>query len=199
MWELFKALGGTFNKSIEVCTTLRNMIAFAARELKLEKPFSYLAVTMIRKAPSKKAFMRLKAAEARYFLPILLHVLEYYFDSKGEHEQLRLQCGKALQRMYDELKNWCATSSFNLAHACRQHLILYQQLHLRSSSELMWVVLPKHHLLIHVCEGVTANPRDLWNYADEDEIGKSGKFGKNFTPNSVGPAVLRNFRLKHRV
>ena len=78
MRQLFTAVKGMVTKPKQGCTKLYVMICTAARSLNLEKPFWDLTFTMFQPGKGKHPRMRLKAAESRYFLPVLLQVLRLF-------------------------------------------------------------------------------------------------------------------------
>ena len=60
-----------------------------------------------------------------------------------------------------------------LGKYARQHVLLCGELHRTSKDELLGVLSPKHHVLLHCAESTTTNPRLEWNYSDEDTIGNA--------------------------
>ena len=86
MKQLFTAVKGLVTKPKQGCTKLYVMICTAARSLNLEKPFWDLTFTMFHPGRGQHPRMRLKAAESRYFLPVLLQVLRLFFLAKTEIE-----------------------------------------------------------------------------------------------------------------
>ena len=83
MWFCFTEVGGKMTKPQEACAMLFNMINVVASDLGLEQPIASLVVTMFRPSMNKKPKMRLKAAEGRYFLPILTVMLQRFFPWGG--------------------------------------------------------------------------------------------------------------------
>ena len=53
--------------------------------------------------------------------------------------------------------------------------MLYVKLSDASADTHCWCLNPKHHLFVHVSAAVKTNPALLWNYSDEDEIGRAVK------------------------
>ena len=195
LWEVFVCVGGTFTKWKDACATIMNMIGAVATHLGVEKPFTTLVVTMLRPSTSKKPRMRLKAAEGRNLLPIVTRMLQTFSLAANEREQLRLHCCQALCRCYLELKTWGEGSSRRLEVAARQHLILYTQLgNLGGPGSLFWHLYPKHHLFVHVTQSET-NPALLWNYSDEDEIGRAAKQAQRCNPKWLHTALTNRYRL----
>ena len=141
--------------------------------------------------------MRLKAAEARRFLPILSHMLERFFSCDSPHEVLRYQCTGAMCRVYLELNTWTTDSTQQLARHARQHLLLYHQLEQSATSDRYWHMYPKHHVMVHVCEMARSNTRTLWNYIDEDEVGNAAAVGRTCAPRHLNRALTRHFRHRY--
>jgi hypothetical protein len=196
MFELFQSLGGTFLKHQHACGLLENIMKLAAKELQVPPPFNSLTLGMFRGAPSKRPRMKLKAAEGRYFLPVLLLMLSKMFGLGTSHEILRYQCADALNNVYLELKNWIpgGTSLQRLGHFGRQHLILYCELSKASTDSMVWNMFPKHHQFIHVVEEARENPKLEWNYPQEDEIGKAGGIAAKCNQSYLCTKVLARYR-----
>ena len=174
LWELFKALGGTFRSPHSACSKLEHMIDMCSRHLGMERPFTTLYVTMFRSAASDKPKFKAKAAENRHFLPVLREMLARCFAIETAHDRLRYHCVDALYRCYAELETWCPEQSpHRLAKHARQHLLLFVELRKQCTDPLLWNLYPKHHLFAHVAESAITNPRLEWNYADESEIGSA--------------------------
>ena len=194
-WFCFRKLDGTFARHKEACTVLLSMLNLVAAELGLEKPLADLVVTMFRPAMNKKPRMRLKAAEGRALLPIMTTMLGRYFPNENEREEMQFQCCQAMCRVYYELRNWGPSSPTRLELAARHHLLLYVQL---SDGEpegsVLWHLYPKHHLFVHVARSQT-NPALLWNYADEDEIGRAVRQAKACNPKWLHTSLLERYRV----
>ena len=170
------------------------MIAAAAKELGVECPLWDLTRGMIRVSAGAAPRLRVKAAEARYMLPITRHILAHYFPTQSDHESLRLHTVEAMLRMYQEVDSWGPGSSERLGRSCREFMTLYHRLRSTATSEVLWTFYPKFHLLVHVCES-GENPRSTWNYADEREIGLAAKTAENMHPGTLGTVLIA----KHRV
>ena len=55
-------------------------------------------------------------------------------------------------------------------------------------------------MFIHVCEnGGNVNPKLLWNYTDEDEIGNGVDLCKNVKVDRVETMFMDNYRLVFRL
>ncbi len=95
LYELFKQVGGTLKKPTQALGVLRNMIELAAKQLGKSMPLSDLTLGMIRSQKGKPK-LAAKAAEARHTLPLVSHMLEFYFGCESTHDKLRLDCTKLL-------------------------------------------------------------------------------------------------------
>ena len=150
------------------------MIAVAARDLGVPTPFRFLTLGMFSPTAGCKPRFRLKAAEARAFAPVLLHVMVMFFPSSPEHT-LRMQCLSALVSMYKELDNWQPSggSRHRVSMLIRRHITLFGELRRMQprNKPKLWSFVPKHHLAIHVAENADTCPRLEWNYRDESMIG----------------------------
>ena len=195
MWELFVTVGGTLKINKGALSSLLNMAKAAATDLGVELPLNTLTMGMIRSGSNKKPKMRLKAAEGRYFLPILVRMLQLFFPSKNSHEEMRLHCCQALVRCYLELKRWVDDKSpSNLERNARQHLVLYAELgRSMSVGSLFWNLYPKHHLFVHV-SNTRANPAALWNYCDEDEMGACARACGTLNPLYIHRQAVQWYR-----
>ena len=72
-----------------------------------------------------KPKMKLKAAEGRYFLPILCYIVKEFFGLNTDHERLRYNCCLAMLSIYIECDNWDPVNSpYAVARLVRRHLIL---------------------------------------------------------------------------
>ena len=170
---LWERLGGSRKTPVPACSLLHNLIALAARDLGVPTPFRFLTLGMFSPKPRSKPRMRLKAAEARAFAPVLLHVMATFFPSSPEHT-LRMQCLGALVSMYKELDNWqpSGVSRHLVSVLIRRHITLFGMLReMMPADSPRWCFVPKHHIAIHVAENADTCPRLEWNYRDESEIG----------------------------
>ena len=101
MWHLFKKrLSGTFKNPAVALTKLMNMMKFSAAILGVEKPFNKLSMGMIRSSSTHKPKLKLKAAEGRHFLPVLIHMMQSLFGILNPYEQMMVHCLQALQNCY---------------------------------------------------------------------------------------------------
>ena len=154
------------------------MITLMAHELSLEKPFSCLTLGMIRgKETGDKPKMKLKATEGRRCLPILVRMLKHFFPMVTLQQQKRYYCALNLSLCYDELNNWSDNDSpHRLAKLGRRHLQLYRELSDMATNPGLWHLYPKHHMALHTMQTNT-NPKSMWNYGDESEIGVACDIG----------------------
>ena len=179
LFEVFQHLGGTRDNHVRVCGVIRNMARQSAKALNMAQPLSKLTIGMIcsgftdRKAKGQKPKMRLKAAQGRYFLKVLHHMLQRLLPLTSDHEILRFNCVDALFKVYRELDEWKddGSSTHNVATLGRHHLLLYFELNRNSADETKWHLYPKHHLFAHVVSRCSVNPKLEWNYLDENEMG----------------------------
>lgn len=151
---------------------------------------------MIRGGAKKKPSLRLKAAEGRKFLPVLIRVFRVCFGVESEYEELIVNCLEALANCYAELdaEPWTHTSRLRLARFGRQHLELYKALG-DCTGPMLWHLKPKHHIFIHLCELSALSPKQLWNYGDEDEVGRAVKLAKSCNYENLELSLIRKYRL----
>ena len=124
-----------------------------------------LTVLMFRKKAKAKPRFCSKAAEARHLLPIMLQMLEHFFECTSPHVVLRFQCSMHLQNCFQLLDDWVEGESNRLlGEHGRKHLILWQELRKEAVDGPMWNEYPKHHLMLHIIENPRQNPKSEWNY-----------------------------------
>ena len=98
------------------------------------------------------------------------------------------------------------TSPAEAAKHGRQHIIFYMELtrEVQSSNHFercglhIYKFYPKHHLFQHLyCEGIRncGNPREIWCYGDEDNIGELVDFAEASNPAYVIRNVIDKDRL----
>ena len=141
--------------------------------------------------------LRCKATYARHVLPILRQVLLKCVERTSEHAVLRFQCLNGLYLCYHEMEQWTDQSRRRLAEFSRRHLQLFVQLHVttRDVDYLKWHCLPKHHLFIHCCEDNNGvNPRTVWNYSYETEIGTCIRSAQASNGRHLGAAHIERYR-----
>ena len=176
----------------------RHMIMVAAHEMHVELPIMDLTVGMFRAEAKKKAKARLKAAECRHLIPIVLLMFQTHFKN-DEHSNLIYLCLGALNDCYLELQNWDdGVSSAKLATFGRRHVMLFGELSKVSDSDRLWCLQPKHHIFVHLCEDSDINPRLEWNYADEDAIGIAASQSSHVNIPYFSTAWIKRHRLTFR-
>ena len=164
----------------------------------VEMPFVEVPIPQIRSAMGKAPKLKLKAAEARYTVPIVRHLLMNMWETSSEHSRLRLNCLDAIYRLYSEMDNWCDSSSpQRFLHAGREHLILYGELRNKAysldSHSLEWKLYPKHHLLMHLLVDQKVNPKRLWAYMFESEIGDAAKSAKHLNVRTISYKFMEKY------
>ena len=197
LWELFKELGGTLQRSVRACGILQNMASVSAKALKIDCPVSKMTRTMF--CPnSGKPKASLKAAQGRYFLKVLHHMLGNLVDRTTDHAKLRYNCVSALVEVYKEMEHdaWKNDGSSNLrvADCGRRHLLLYAELSGLSRDSRKWRLYPKHHLMDHVAGRCVVNPRLEWNYLDEAEIGVAAVLASVSNQSTIETELLQRYR-----
>jgi hypothetical protein len=198
MWELFREMGGTLGGANRqsVCRMLEKMVRVCAKRLDVDMPFNTLTHGMIRPSMDKPPKLKLKAAEGRYFLPILRELLATCFGLSTPHERLRLNCVDKLCMCYEEMRNWeASTSPSKLKRLAREHVMLYGELSKESVDELVWRMFPKHHLFIHCSMDAEVNPRSLWNYDMESEIGEAVRVARQVNASHLHRSLLKRYRV----
>ena len=174
-----------------------NPLKVAALDLGEALPLQDLTLTMFSTAAKMRPKLKLKAAEGRHTLPIVLCLLQKLWEHDSKHAQVRLQCIDALNSCYEKLASWVGdeVSAFELGSLARRHLLLYAELQRLTASGMRWSFLPKHHLWLHLCERCQCSPRMEWNYADEDEIGQAATFARTTRPLHFERAFLERGRV----
>ena len=76
-FECFQVLGGYYTNSVLACNMLLNALTMSARNLNVEMSFADLTIGMIRSKAKYRPCLRVKAAAARYTLPIVEHRLTH--------------------------------------------------------------------------------------------------------------------------
>ena len=170
VFELFKPLGGTIRNWRLACDEFLKMVKAMAHHLELDLPFAQLTVGMFKPKAKSKPRMALKAGGGRHFLPILLEILKKFFPATSDRERLRQSMIYHLNECYRQLDHWADESPHLLAMHGRMHLQCYKRLRDTRLDLTAWNLFPKHHLAIH-CFVTVLNPKEIWNYSDESEIG----------------------------
>ena len=130
-------------------------------------------------------------------------MLERYFPKESEYEKLRFNCHDLLYKLYQELHDWKPeTSGREVARLGRQHCILYAMLSRRAlvqdANTVLWHIYPKHHMFLHCVEDqvlLTDNPRDIWNYGDESEIGSAVLLAETGHPRTLHREIIDKYRV----
>ena len=106
----------------------------------------------------------------------------------------------ALYRCYTELDDWNPMhSTARLGRLAKEHLMLYCELRKESKSEFLWKLMPNHHLLIHMAEESTVNPRLEWNYNDESAIGAAATLAAKCNVNYIPTHLIETYRCTLRL
>ena len=183
-------------------------MCMSANELGVDPPINNLTYTMYRNNDGKPK-AKLKAAEARSMLPVLVHMMTVFFPPRSDHDHLRLQCLVSIDNFYKELVQWRNTGVNAASEAMRfgkQFLLLYSELAVeelngdRAKKHVWqrWRIYPKHHLFMHVLEEDLpriGNPMECWTYGDEDFIGASVKVAQRCHTAHVPRSVVQRYRL----
>ena len=199
LWCCFKHLGGTIKNWKKACSMLYSLLKFAAEILGVDLPIQFLTIGMFRAQLSKKCSAKLKAAECRYIVPILLTMFDMHFKNEGEHEMQIFHCLDALNDCYVELNRWVdGESGGKLAAHGRKHVLLFGELCKESTDYGYWQLQPKHHIFIHLVENSKTNPKKEWNYMDEDAIGHGARQARWQDVPNFNTAWIRRRRLLFR-
>ena len=171
-----------------------NMIQAMAHQLGTVSPISGLTIGMIR-ADGNCPKLKLKAAETRYMVPIVLKILESNVPLDTDHLRLRYNCFKFLARVYEMINDWDANSPPIFADAVTRHLLLYVELnqqHNPDNQGAFWRLYPKHHLFAHFA-GVEENPRNHWLYHMESQIGDAAKIARGVNVRWMHTAFIQRY------
>ena len=207
LFELFVQLGGIVTRPLEAMGSLMSLIQVASKHLQQARPPVYkLSIAQI-KASGKEPKLKTKAAETRYMLEVVTHILKNLMPPTTPHEVLRLQCCQSINDIYVELRQWDQRlSPPKVAKLARTHIILYAELcrealdggHFVANGWHAYKMYPKHHLFVHLMEEQTAacgNPADFWNYLDEDAIGLCADMSEACHGGFLHRAVIDKYRL----
>ena len=135
--------------------------------------------------------MKLKAAEGRRYIPILAKMILHFFGTDGRWG-LIYNCINQLAICYDIMDNWSLATARDFASHGRKYLLLCKVLRDSSTDPLVWKIFPKHHLALHCFETIT-NPRTLWNYGDESEIGKAVSIAKKANGRELHRMLIQRY------
>ena len=193
-WVIILFLGGNFARWQGACGLLLNMVRLAARQLDVETPFNNLTIGMIIPKATGKPRTKLKAAEGRHYIVVLRKMLRDFLPMACPHSLLRFQCLDALYYVYWELEHWRPIESpTQLWRSMQRHLLLYAELRATSVDDNKWALTPKHHLACHAAQTCT-NPRELWNYLDESEIGDAAAIASARNQHGLPTMLLSRYR-----
>ena len=156
---------------------------------------------MIRKNASSAPKLKVKGAETRKLIPVLVVLCYKHLDMTKAVEQAAANCLSSLLECYKalDLRPYDAKV---LQHCARRFALLYTSLTEHFADEISWRVKPKFHLLMHLAEATTC-PKEVWCYRDEDFGGSAAamvraKGGWN-TRASSATRVLDKFRAFNRL
>ena len=198
LYDMCCFLGGVKSntaKAAMVCGLMVNMLKIACKSMGIECPIHQLSIGMIvGKAGNPK--LKVKAAEGRYLLPVILEVLKRFLPCASPHEVLRMQCLGALTDVYTEIRSWQedGSSAARFRERGQDFLILYGEL----AKSAGWRLYPKMHLLAHIFQSSDECPSVTWNYGDEDEIGRGALMCFTVHPNFISTKLLERYRLSKR-
>ena len=182
--EMLYQIGGSMTRADEALAQLVVFIKHASKQLGYAKPpLNKLTIGMLKGKKQKAPRLGLKASDTRLMVPVTHFILERIFPPTTEYQRLRFDCLHAMHLFYKALPRSKVDDghpefmSSKLGRLARQHLTLYNELANHSSRYRLWDayrVYPKHHLFVHLAEQdyhTHGNPRESWNYIDEDMIG----------------------------
>jgi len=204
MWELFKVYGGTLTKTLEPCARILWLLRTMAKQVGVDCPIAELCLTMFRakgESGTKRPKLKLKAADSRYILHLLVLILEKAAPRATQHDQIMYLAAWNLDQCYQEMKRWQPdTSPSLLQRHGRQSLILYFELAREARQKgdrygQFWRIVPKMHLFVHCLEETKDNPQDGWNYKDESEIGHAAEICELLHPSTVHKQLIKRWRI----
>ena len=195
--DLWQKIGATRRQPS--CQRLLNLINMMSKSRGEDPPINNLTVLMFWPKSTAYPKIKLKAAEARYMVPVLLMVLQNCFPAETEYEITREQCLAAMCKCLDELKSWeHGYSNIRLGKLARQFVMLYCRLRRMSGDARRWKLVPTFHLFLHCAESAT-NPRLSWNYCDEAAIGEASAIARVCNFAHLHVAVMRRDRITFRM
>ena len=175
---------------------LENLCRLAAKQVGEESsPLNHLTMGMIIGKKSKPK-LKLKAADGRHFLRVLLFLLQNLVSNTTDHTRFRINCVSAIVRVCDQIADWKdgGVSSVVVSDWGRRHLILYKQLSDEADSDRYWCLFPKHHMFAHVADRCTVNPKLDWNYLDESVIGLGAVVAGVSNQEHLETGLLKRYR-----
>ena len=205
-FEIFIAIGGLLSKPGPALADIRLMILSASKAVgQARPPINRLTLSMFY-SPGNTLKMKIKAAESRYMLPCVLHILEHFMPQDTAHDQLRYHCVRTIKQMYDLMR--VPPNEFRgqaVATLARKHLLLYADLSKESLDDRRhlvhgichWKWVPKHHLFSHFEQQICncGNPAEHWCYADESLIGEIAQVCEGCHPNTLHRLVIQKTRI----
>ena len=150
---------------------------------------------MIHGSTTKPPRLRLKAADARRFVPILHFILEKFLPRETEHDVMRCLCFGHLRECYLVIDHWAdgGESSRLLVFHGRRFLMLYCELRRASTSPALWRLYPMFHFFAHNIENARSNPRDSWSYARESIIGDASAIAAGCNVNAIRYSLMSRY------
>ena len=123
-------MGGLITKPNATMSDLNLLIKSASKAIgQTRPPINRFTFPMLKSDKSTHPLLKLKAAESRYMLPVLLHILEMYFPMDTDHKRVRHRCVQKICQFYVMMK--LPEEIFD-GVACgklaREHLLLYADL-----------------------------------------------------------------------
>ena len=206
-FELFQACGGLVTKPEAMMSDLLALIKSASKAIGQDRPPINAFKFSMLKDKAKAPVLKLKAAESRHMLPVLLYILENYFIQDTAHKIARYTCVKKIALFYEEMrKPDTFFDGVRAAKLAREHLILYADLgrHARESLDhqrtgfLMWRWIPKHHLFSHFEQQVfrLGSPAGNWCYWDESAIGECARVAESCHSKTLHRLIMRKHRIE---
>ena len=201
-FEVFTRLGGLVTRPEECLHEVVRLIHMGSKHLHQRRPpVNNLTMGMVR-GKSGNPKLKVKAAEARHYLPCLVFVLENALKPRTLHETMVLDCLRCAANMYTELYAWTAASGPVVSRCARQFVMLFGELS-REAAEgpdlgyVAWKFVPKFHLLVHCTEDQledSGNPTRHWCYMDEHEIGICVGIAESMHPSHHHRSVIEKYR-----
>ena len=121
-------------------------------------------------------------------------ILDKWMPRDDLYKVLRFQCVEALVNCYKQVDVWTQESAPVLAQYGRQFVMLYVELHDMVDDPQRWVLKPKLHHFIHLCEKTTS-PRDTWAYWDESCIGEGANLAETVNPQNLATTLIERYRI----
>ena len=202
LWEIFEEVGGLTTRPGAALGDIIMMIKSASKAVGQTRPhINKITLPMIRDG-AKTPELKVKAAESRYMLKCIRHILENYMPMDSPHQQRRYQCVKTIDELYrmmalpvGEFKGMEAAKlvrRFLILNADLGNESLERRVHL-DSGMLFWRWMPKFHLFSHFEQqiAVSGNPSRHWCYMDESLIGDVVNICEACHPSTLHRLVLQ--------